>query len=461
MSPSTDSQSLSIQFLGAAQTVTGSKYLIRFRGKKILVDCGLFQGMKDLRLKNWNPFPVEPASIDAVVLTHAHIDHSGYIPRLIKEGFRGRVICTPATLALSRLLLPDTGYLLEEEAEFLNRKKLSKHQPALPLFSREEAEQALRFFRPLNYHEDLELCPDLHIRFFNAGHILGAASLLLNAGGRTVAFSGDVGRLNDPVMKAPEPLPAFDYLVVESTYGDRVHGRTDPTEELASIINRTAQRGGVVMIPAFAVGRAQSLLHFLAELKLQKRIPEIPMYLNSPMAAGATETFYDFPSLHKLDRRACEEMRDAFRYVKNAEDSKLLNTKSGPMVIISASGMISGGRILHHIKQFAPDPKASIVLAGFQAAGTRGRALLDGVRELKIHGQYVSVQSEVYSLENLSAHADYTEILEWLSKSPSKPRKVFVTHGEPEAANHLGLKINEKLGWDFAVPKHEDIFTLE
>jgi metallo-beta-lactamase family protein len=447
--------------LGGAGTVTGSKYLLTFQGRRILVDCGLFQGLKELRLRNWSNLGVDAKSIDAIVLTHAHIDHSGYIPRLIKEGFRGKVHCTAGTLALCRVLLPDTGYLQEEEAAFLNRKKLSKHNPALPLFSKEDAEDSLRHFVSHGFHTEFEVTPGFRARFYYAGHILGAAFVKIQMNGTTIAFSGDIGRQNDPILRPPEVLQGFDYLVTESTYGDRRHPATDPADDLAKIVTATSARGGAVIIPAFAVGRAQELLYYLAKLKKEKRIPAIPMYLNSPMATSVTEILFDYPSLHTLKPADCQEMRDCVRYVHSAEDSKLLNQRDGPMVIISASGMASGGRVLHHLKRFAPEERNTIVLAGYQAAGTRGRSLQDRAPEIKIHGEFVPVRAEVVSIENLSAHADQEETVTWLRAGHAQPRKVFVTHGEPSSAAALAVRLKEEFGWNCQVPSLGDICELE
>ncbi len=452
---------MSLRFLGASGTVTGSKYLLTYQGRKVLIDCGLFQGLKELRLKNWTPPDVDPKTIDAIVLTHAHIDHSGYIPRLIKEGFRGKVYCTPATLALCRILLPDTGYLLEEEAEYMNRKHVSKHHPALALFTKEDAERALKSFVPRNFHENFEAVPGVVAKFLYAGHILGAACAALEAGGRKILFSGDVGRPNDPIFRAPEKLPPFDYLVVESTYGDRAHLSSDPKRELGQIVTETANRKGVVLIPAFAVGRSQTILHFLAQLKLAGEIPDIPIYLNSPMSTDVTNVFFQFANLHKLSPKECEGMREVVRFVKSADESKALNMRRGPMVIISASGMATGGRILHHLKEFAPGSANTIVLAGFQAAGTRGRSLQDGAKEIKIHGGFVPVNAEVRLIENLSAHADASEILEWLERSGARPRRVFVTHGEPSASAALASAIQKRLGWESETPAQGNEFPLE
>ncbi len=450
-----------IRFLGAAQSVTGSKYLLSLEGRNILIDCGLFQGLKENRLKNWAPFPVDPKTIDTIVLTHAHIDHSGYIPRLIKEGFRGKILCTAGTLALCRALLPDTGYLQEEEAEFLNRKHISKHNPALPLFSKEDAERSLKYFVPKPFNEDIHLGDNIRIRFYYAGHILGAASVVITAGTLKIAFSGDVGRPTDPLLRMPEVLPPVDYLVVESTYGDRVHPVTDPMDDLADAVNTAAARRGVILIPSFAVGRAQTLLHLLANLKKAGRIPDIPMYLNSPLAASVTETFCQFKSLHRLSEAQCNEFRDMVHFVRSAEESKLLNEQDETMLIISASGMATGGRILHHLKKFAPDEKNMILLCGFQAAGTRGQALQDGAEEIKIHGMYVPVRAEVRVIENLSAHADFNEIAAWLGQAHMKPRKIFVTHGEGSAPQAMADHLHKVFGWDCVVPRPAEEYQLE
>jgi metallo-beta-lactamase family protein len=450
-----------LRFLGGAQTVTGSKYLLTYNSKKVLIDCGLFQGLKELRIKNWDRFPIDPKSIDAVILTHAHIDHSGFIPRLVKDGFRGKVYCTPATLELCRILLPDTGHLQEEEAEYLSRKKFSKHNPALPLFTKEEAEEALNFFVPVDFNKLFEIAPQLNFKFQYAGHILGAASAVIHAGSTSIAFSGDIGRTNDPLFREPDPLPKVDYLVVESTYGNRLHTDSDPRGDLERIVNETARKSGVVLIPAFTVGRAQTLMYFLSVLKRENRIPNIPMYLNSPMATNVSHLYHEFRALHKLNDRDCDEMCNVVHYVKSVEESKALNERKGPMLIISASGMATGGRILHHLKAFAPDPRNTIVLAGFQAAGTRGRQIQDGAREVKIHRDFVPIRAKVEMLDNLSAHGDYSEILTWLAKSKLHPKKIFVTHGEKEAADSMKNRISEKFDWNCVVPSQDQEFGLE
>lgn len=449
-----------IRFLGAAGTVTGSKYLLNANHEKILVDCGLFQGLKELRLKNWDRFPIDPKEIKAIVLTHAHIDHSGYIPRLIKEGFQGKIYCTAATLELCRILLPDTGYLQEEDARWLNKKKLSKHAPALPLFTKEDADNSLNQFVAVDFHKTFTINDVYKITFRPVGHILGASSVVVEANGKRIGFSGDVGRLEDVVMKTPENLPPLDYLVVESTYGDRIHPESDQFADLEKIVNETIRKKGVVLIPAFTVGRAQTLMHILSELINQKRIPSVPIYLNSPMATNATKIFCDFPELHKLRDEQCSDFNKKVTFIKTPDESKALNEKKGPMVIISASGMATGGRILHHLKAFGDNPNNTIVFAGYQAAGTRGRALQDGAREIKFHGQMLPINAKIEVLENVSAHADYTEILTWLERSKINPRSVFITHGEASAAFEMKKHLENKFHWPCFVPMQDQEFSL-
>ncbi len=445
--------SFELQFLGGAGTVTGSKYLLSYKGRRILIDCGLFQGIKSLRLKNWNGCPVEASSIDCVILTHAHIDHSGYIPRLIKKGFRGKIYSTAATRDVCKILLPDCGYLQEEEAEYLNKHGRTKHSPALPLFTMKEAEASLENFVEAPFDKEISIFDDLKFKFSYAGHILGAASVVVSVGAKKIAFTGDLGRLNDAIFYDPHTFPAVDYLVTESTYGNRRHENTDPLQEIANVITTTAQRGGVVVVPAFAVGRAQTLMYSIYKLRLQQRIPSIGLYLNSPMATAFGEVFKKYRELHKLSEVECEAIEKLFQYVKTVEDSKQLNEKKGPMVIISASGMLTGGRVLHHLKAFAPFAKNTILLTGFQSAGTRGEALQRGAKEVKVHGQYVSVQADVVTLDNMSAHADYAEMIELFKRSNIKPKRVFVTHGEASAADEFRRRLTEAFGWSCEVPE--------
>lgn len=452
---------MQIQFLGATGTVTGSKYLVTTDSGKILVDCGLFQGFKQLRLRNWAPLSANPREIDAVILTHAHIDHSGYLPLLVKHGFCGKVYCSRATRDLCAILLPDSGYLQEEEARYANRKGFSKHRPALPLYTRADAEQALRSLRPVDFDQMFEVAKGVEFQLSSSGHILGASIVTLRAGGRSIVFSGDLGRLNDPIMKAPVPVAQADYLVLESTYGDRLHSREDPASVFAGILNRTFARGGVVVIPAFAVGRAQTLMYYIAHLKALGRIPgSIPVYLNSPMAANVTDIFRNHKGEHRLTPEQCDAMCSAAQVVSSVEDSERLNRKSGPMIIISASGMATGGRVIHHIKAFAPDPRNTILFSGYQAGGTRGAAMVAGAEAVKIHGAYVPIRAEIANLDTLSAHADYAEILDWLARFQSPPRTTFITHGEPAAADSLRVRIAERFGWNCHVPEYREIIEL-
>lgn len=452
---------MKLQFLGATGTVTGSKYLVTVGSRKILVDCGLFQGLKNLRLRNWEPLPFDPKSIDAVVLTHAHIDHSGYLPLLAKNGFRGPVHCTPATADLCGILLPDSGHLLEEEAEYANRHGFSKHTPALPLYTEQDARRCLHLLKPQPFDHDIDLGAGVTLRFSPAGHILGSACVRLNDGERSLVFSGDLGRPDSLVMAPPATIREADYLVLESTYGDRLHDPADPLAKLADIIGRTAARHGIVLVPVFAVGRAQEVMYYIHLLKAAGRIPDIPVYLNSPMAAEATQVFQRHAGEHRLSREQCQAMAESVHIVNSAEESKRLNARPGPMIILAASGMATGGRVVHHLKAFAPWQRNTILFAGFQAAGTRGATILSGAESVKIHGEYVPIRAEVQNLSNLSAHADYAEVLHWLEGYASPPRRTFITHGEPVAADALRRRIEEAKRWHCTVPDYRETFELE
>jgi metallo-beta-lactamase family protein len=449
-----------LTFLGAAGTVTGSKYLVEAAGRRILVDCGLFQGYKQLRLRNWTHFPVPPSSLDAVVITHAHLDHSGYLPALVHGGYRGPIYSTAATGALSEVLLRDSAHLQEEEAEYANRRGFSRHKPALPLYTVADADAALKQFADLEWDTPAEIAPGVRVRPRKAGHLLGAATIELETGDGTVVFSGDLGRPNDPVMPAPEPVTQADYLLVESTYGDRVHSSEPPARRIAEVVVRTAARGGVLLIPSFAVGRAQLLMLYLYRLRLAGKIPDIPIYLNSPMAVNATGVYLRFHEEHRLSEDECVAMYKSIRVVESVEESKSLNALHTPAVIIAASGMATGGRVLHHLRAFAPEPRNSILFAGYQAGGTRGAALVGGAHSVRIHGIDVPVRAEVLARDTLSAHADGDEILEWLRNFKSPPRQTFVVHGDLPAADALRRRLRHELGWDAQVPDYNAVADL-
>lgn len=452
---------LSITFLGGASTVTGSKYLLENSDRRVLVDCGLFQGFKQLRERNWSRLPVSPHSIDAVLLTHAHLDHSGYLPLLVRDGFEGPILATPASEELCRLLLPDSGYLMEEDAKFANRHGFSKHKPAYPLYSREDAIRSLASFRTIQFGETIDVVPGCTATFRTAGHILGAGSIEVEWEGRRIVFSGDLGRSNDATMLPPDPVTRADVLLVESTYGDRLHDQTSPQEALEPVINRTIRRGGTIIIPAFAVGRAQSLLFHISQLRAKRRIPDVPVYLDSPMAVDASEIFCRFGDGRRLNEEQCRQACGIATYVREVDASKALNGNRMPKIIISASGMATGGRVLHHLKNCAPDRRSTIVLAGYQAGGTRGAALRDGARELKIHGTFVPVRAEVVSLDMFSAHADREELIAWLSNFESPPEQTFVVHGEAQSSDSFRRTIRERLGWSARVPEHLERVELQ
>lgn len=451
---------MDLQFLGATGTVTGSKYLLRGDSATVLVDCGLFQGYKDLRLRNWTPLPLPPASIDALILTHAHLDHSGYLPLLARQGFRGKVFCTPATYDLCRILLPDSGHLLEEEAEYLNGHRLSKHSPALPLYTREDALRCLKLFAPIESGKSWKPARGLNARLSPSGHMAGSSFVHVDDGKCAVLFSGDIGRPEDLVLKAPAPMDGADYLVVESTYGDRLHERADVLAQLADVINRTAARGGVLVIPAFAVGRAQTLMYCIHLLKRRHAIRDLPVYLNSPMAASATRVYREHVDELRLSPAECEAMARGVQVVETPEESRELNTRHGPMIIIAASGMATGGRVVHHLKAFAPDQRNTILFAGYQAGGTRGATIAGGAPTVRIHGQDVPVRAEVALLDTLSAHADGDEIVEWLRGFSAAPRQTFVTHGEPAAADAMRQRIQRELHWSCHVPYYLESVAL-
>ena len=456
-----DKNEATLRFLGATDTVTGSRYLLEGAGRRILIDCGLFQGFKRIRDRNRGPFPVLPSSIDAVLLTHAHLDHSGYVPALVRDGFQGTVHATAATTELCTLLLPDSGHLQEEEARYAGLHDYSSHHPPLPVYTAADAVRSLNSFEAHDFDSPVDLGGGIHATFVPAGHILGAAQIRLAIQGQRVHFTGDLGRPNDPLMHGPRPLETTDVLIVESTYGNRSHPAADPEAELGEVINRAAKRGGVVLVAAFAVGRAETVMLHLSRLRRRGAIPDIPIYLNSPMAIDASGMYQRHPEEHRLHEREYTEMYRVATMTRSVDDSKLLNLRGGPMIIISASGMLTGGRILHHLQAYGPDPRNVVVLSGYQAPGTRGSALAGGSQHLRIFGQDIPIKAEVVVMESLSAHADSNEIIEWMRAVPQAPRMTYITHGEPDASDALRVRVRRGLGWNVRVPEHLEVVSLK
>ncbi|OOG73122.1 MBL fold metallo-hydrolase RNA specificity domain-containing protein [Algoriphagus sp. A40] len=460
---------VSVKFLGGAGAVTGSKYLIDLGNFEFLVDCGLFQGPRELRERNWDDFPMALDQLEAVVLTHAHLDHIGYLPKLVKQGFRGPIYCTEATAELAKILLLDSGKLQEEEAEFARKKGYSRHEIPQPLYTMEDAEAVFPLFVPQSFDKPFSIHSSIDVTYFHAGHILGAAIVKIVIKGdsqtKKLIFSGDLGRFNDPVLFPPTLIPKADILWIESTYGDRNTLSHKPEEELAQAILDTFERGGLVVIPSFAVGRTQLLLYHLYQLMEKGKIPRTPIFLDSPMAIEATKLYLDFHSDHRLSAMLEEESEHAFRhsqlqYVQKQEQSMSLNEFRGRAIIISASGMATGGRVLHHLFHRAPDEKNGIIIVGFQAEGTRGRRLLDGELTLKIYGTEVPVKAKVYHIEGLSAHADQSELMAWAEGFTDNPKRVFVVHGEKESSEALAFKLKEELGWNTVIPQYLESFVL-
>lgn len=464
-----------LEFWGGVGTVTGSKYLIETERARVLVDCGLFQGLKELRERNWQDPPFDPAALDAVLITHAHIDHTGYLPRLVAQGFNNPVYCSRGTADLLKILLPDAARLQEEDADYRNRHNLTKHQPALPLYTEDDAREAIQLLQPVeNNGEMLEVAPGISAGFRIAGHILGSSLVLVDiegAGadgkGRRVLFSGDLGHYDQPIIHDPAQPPACDYLLVESTYGDRLHNPEKPKDALERIIKDALARKGVILIPAFAIGRTQELIYLIRELEEEKRIPILPVRVDSPMAAAATQAYShrkeeqdaDYASV--LARRQHPLRTHSMVTASSREESKRLNNEEGTRIIISASGMMTGGRVLHHARRILPDSRSTIVFVGYQAAGTTGRRILDGEREVKIMGQWTQVNCHIERIGGFSAHADWKEVLRWLEGMPAPPRCTFNTHGEPEAAQAMRDHIAERFGWRVEVPQYGDKFELD
>ena len=450
---------MKLSFFGAVGTVTGSKTLVEAEGQRVLIDCGLYQGVKQLRLRNWKPFPFDSKSLDAVLLTHAHIDHSGMLPALVRDGFSGTIHASQSTEGLCRILLPDAARIQEEDARYANRKGSSKHHPALPLYTEEDAEAALARFRAHSFGEWTQ-CGPFRFRLLRAGHILGAASIELEHAGRSLLFSGDLGRRDDLLMHPPEPPRKPAWIVIESTYGDRLHADGNPITALAEVLRRTIERKGILLIPSFAVGRAQTILYCLHEIFARGLAPEVPVFVNSPMASSVTELFRRSADDHRLPDELCNTVCDVAGYIRSVDESRELASRRKPMVIVSASGMATGGRVLHHIRALGPEARNTILFPGYQAPGTRGDALVRGAKSLKIHGAYVPIEAEVVQLDIYSAHADRAGLLHWLRAAERPPERVFVTHGDPLASDTLRHAIAEELDLEVLVPAMADSFEL-
>jgi metallo-beta-lactamase family protein len=465
-----------IQFLGAAGTVTGSKHLINTsddlsgkRGTQALVDCGLFQGQKEWRERNWQNLPLAANDIEYLILTHAHLDHCGWIPRLVKQGFRGTIYATPATIDLCNIILADSGHLQEEDAEFNNRHKTSKHDPALPLYTEEEAQACMKYFKPVNIGETKQLSPELSFRFVHAAHILGSSMAEITLTGQgahptRLLFTGDIGRVHDQnvapgkvVYSGPQPGETADIVVMESTYGNRQHPTNDPRPQLAELIRKTAERGGSVVVPAFAVERTQKFVFMLKELMESGQAPRIPVYCDSPMAIKAVEIFlkhseeFSDETKQLISKFGSPLQWQGFHFAQTSEESRKINDCKSPCIIISSSGMVTGGRIQHHLAQRLPDPKNTVIFIGFQAPGTRGFTIKSGAPEVKMLGQMIPIRAQVAAFEQFSDHADTPELLEWLHTFPSKPAATYLVHGEPSASSQLRDTMTKELGWNVQV----------
>jgi metallo-beta-lactamase family protein len=452
--------------MGAARTVTGSKYLLEHGGKRVLVDCGLFQGLKELRLRNWAQFPIPAREIDAVVLTHAHLDHVGYLPRLRADGYRGRVFCTAGTKELCGVVLPDSGRIQEEDARLANRHEYSKHQPALPLYTESDALAALTQLQPLGYERDIEILPGISIEFFPAGHLLGSAFVVARLqSGPTILFGGDLGRYARPVLPDPSNAVHADVVLLESTYGDRDHVADDNGEELAQMVRSTVERGGKLIIPAFAIGRVEELLYWMRRLEQERRIPVLPVYVDSPMANEALR-FYSAriteldEDMRPTEKKVSTFATTRFQTVSSPQQSKQLTASRKPSIVISSSGMATGGRVLHHMAAALPDSRNTVLFVGYQAAGTRGRQLVDGARAVRIHGQSISVNARIAKIDSMSAHADRGEIMRWLGTFPARPSRVCLVHGEPEPMDALKTLMHQRLGWNAEIPQHLQRLSL-
>lgn len=451
---------MKITFLGGTETVTGSKFLLETERTSVLIDCGLFQGYKWLRERNWQTLPMDTEKLDAVLLTHAHLDHSGYLPVLYKHGFRGPVFTHHATKDLCRILLADSGHIHEEDARYYSNHKLGKHEHPEPLYDRQTAEDCMALFQSVDFDEPVDV-GDIRFYLQPAGHILGAASIIVEAEGKRVGFSGDVGRYHDVLMMPPRPLPALDLLLMESTYGNRLHDPKDPFEELAEVVNQTVMQGGVLLIPAFAVGRAQALQHMLATLMQKEKTPRIPVYLDSPMAIKVSDIFCQYSEQHRLNSEECHRMCNDIIYIRTVDESKAIEKQAFPHIIIAGSGMATGGRILHHFKRLLGSPKTTVLFTGYQVGGTRGAKMLAGVETVKIHGEWIPLRASVKMLSSLSGHADYLELTQWLQQSAlAKKTPIQLIHGDPEALEGLRVHLQEQTTFTVHVAGYWSILRL-
>jgi metallo-beta-lactamase family protein len=451
---------MKVKFIGGASTVTGSKTLIESNGIRILIDCGQFQGIKPLRELNWEPLPILPSSIDFVLLTHGHLDHCGWLPRLVNQGFKGKIYCTSPTKDVAKLILLDSAKIQEEDANKANKEHFSKHQIAEPLYTLAQAEKVMPHFRVIKPNESVFLDAEIEAVYTNAGHIIGACSVSLKLENKTLVFSGDIGRDNDPLMYAPIKPQYADYIFLESTYGNRLHTETDPKDELESYINNAVQKGGTIIIPSFAVERVQSVMYLLWQLKQEDRIPDIPYVIDTPMGISVLDIFENNKKWHKLPEEIFVDMCKMFNMISEYSETIEMIFNKQPKVIIAASGMITGGRVLSYLERYIELPETTVIIIGYQAEGTRGRKLLEGAKELKIYGKYYQVRANILEIEGLSAHGDQNDLLNWLSELKNKPKKVFLVHGENQPADELRIKINEKYGFDSCVPLMGQEFEL-
>lgn len=451
---------MKVKFIGAAGTVTGSKTLIESNGVRILIDCGLFQGIKPLRELNWQPLPVLASSIDFVLLTHGHLDHCGWLPRLVDQGFKGKIYCSGPTKEIAELILLDSGKIQEEEAERANKEKYSKHEVAEPLYNVEQARKVFPHFRVVKTSHPVPLDAEISAVFVNAGHIIGACSIELTIENKTLVFSGDIGRDNDVLMYPPTKPKKADYVFLESTYGDRIHPDTDPKLELETYINNTFKKGGTVFIPSFAVERAQMIMYLLWQLKEEGKIPDMPYIVDSPMGVSAFDIFFENRKWHKVSLEDCIAINKMFTMITDYKETIDTIYNKRPKVVIAASGMVTGGRILSYLERYISVPETTVIIVGYQAEGTRGRKLLEGAKEVKIYGKYYPVEANILEIEGLSAHADQKGLLNWLSELENKPAKVFLVHGENQPADELRIKINEVYGFDCSVPLMGQQFEL-